>query len=582
MRVPIRVAAVMLLVLHAGLLAWAAARQAPTYDEVAWLPAGICHWQLGRFDLGRVNPPLPRMIAALPVLAVGAQTDWTRFSGEPGSRAEFAVGRDFMQANGPRSFWLFTLARWASIPFSLLAGWVCYSWGTHLYGRGAGLMSLVLWCFSPIVLANAGLVTADVPSAALGLTATYSFWRYLHRPRISAAVGAGVLLGLAELTKTTLLAWYLVWPMLWAARHRRQDTDAPGRVAKWYDLLLIAVISLYVMNLGYWFEGSFTKLDRLQFVSHALAGDGRGLGWGNRFSGTALGELPLPLPVNHLLGIDQVKAQFELGSPTYLRGRWKHGGWWYYYVYALVVKTPLGTWLLAILALAATMLARGYRADWRDELTLLLPPCAILVFVSSQTGFATMRYLLPAAPFAFIWMGKLARAVEIRHRVLAKVALFALSWTVTSSLAVYPHSLAYFNELGGGPLGGPAHLVDSNIDWGQDLLYLKRWIERHPGARRLHVAYSGLVDPRLAGIEFKLPKKAPAAGAHELGNQSFVEPGWYAISVNVLRGLPAAIPDGQGGWQGAATGDYAYFRDYDPVARAGYTIYIYHFDEGRH
>jgi hypothetical protein len=52
-----------------------------------------------------------------------------------------------------------------------------------------------------------------------------------------------------------------------------------------------------------------------------------------------------------------------------------------------------------------------------------------------------------------------------------------LAWSVGSSLWYYPHSLSYFNELVGGPMGGPKHLLDSNIDWGQDLFYLKDWLD---------------------------------------------------------------------------------------------------------
>ncbi len=120
MRFPNRtdIAVAILLVMHAALLAWGAYRHSPTIDEVGHLPAGISHWQFGRFDLYRVNPPLVRMLAAVPVILAAPEVDWTAYSEAPGARPQYYIGRDFIAANGYRSFWLFTFARWACIPLS--------------------------------------------------------------------------------------------------------------------------------------------------------------------------------------------------------------------------------------------------------------------------------------------------------------------------------------------------------------------------------------------------------------------------------------------------------------------------------
>ena len=171
--------AVACLAVHVCLLAWGAYRHSPTYDEPAHLAAGISHWQSGRFDLYRVNPPLVRMVAALPVMLAGTQTDWIRRSET--LRSEFRVGCDFMRANGKRSFWLVTLARWGCIPFSLLGGVVCFAWARDLYGPSAGVLATGLWCFSPNILAHGQLVTPDVGAAATGLAASYAFWRWLRQ-----------------------------------------------------------------------------------------------------------------------------------------------------------------------------------------------------------------------------------------------------------------------------------------------------------------------------------------------------------------------------------------------------------------
>ena len=250
-------------------------------------------------------------------------------------------------------------------------------------------------------------------------------------------------------------------------------------------------------------------------------------------------------------GIDLQKWDFERKMWSYLRGEWRLGGWWYYYLYALAIKVPLGTWGLGLLALGVGLFGRGYAASWRDELVLLAPAAVVLALVSSQTGFSHhLRYVLPVFPFAFIATSRIARAVELGHWKLVSIGGAALLWSVGSSLGHYPHSLSYFNELAGGPRHGHEHLVDSNIDWGQDLLYLEGWLDGHPEARPLGLGYRlPCIDPCITGIEHTLPPRdAPA-------------PGWYALSVGTIR---------------HRTRDYEYFLHFEPVAMAGYSIYIYH------
>ncbi|HEX7378904.1 MAG TPA: hypothetical protein VF278_17405 [Pirellulales bacterium] len=169
-------------------------------------------------------------------------------------------------------------------------------------------------------------------------------------------------------------------------------------------------------------------------------------------------------------------------------------------------------------------------------------------------------------------------------KMVTALAGLALAWSVASSLWYFPHSLSYFNELVGGPLGGRWHLLDSNIDWGQDLLNLKRWLDAHPEARPLGLAYFGHFDPRVAGIEFSLPPVGPTGQPKKLLQSPASDalgplPGWYAVSVVILHGCVYGIPDGKGGKFGTDRPYYTYFQKFEPVGRAGYSIYIYHLGE---
>jgi hypothetical protein len=276
--------------------------------------------------------------------------------------------------------------------------------------------------------------------------------------------------------------------------------------------------------------------------------------------------LPVPLPENFVQGIDTQRLDFERGMKSYLGGQWSDHGWWYFYLYAWAIKIPLGTWVLVLLAAGLTMASQGYSASSRDELALLLPMAAILILVSSQSGFSVhSRYTIPALPYLFVWTSKVGRAFRFHHCKVAIVVVMGLAWSVSSSVWCYPHSLSYFNELGSGPRGGNAYLLDSNISWGQDLFYLKRWLNSHPEAAPFHLVYYGQVDPRLAGIEFTLPDER--AGPL---------PGWYGIDVNQLRGSDLQAADGNGYWRCFDHREFRYFLQFQPVAMAGYSIYIYH------
>jgi hypothetical protein len=605
-----RIAVVSLLLSQAIMLAVGAALHSPAMDDVAHLAAGISNWELGTFDLYKVNPPLVRTIAALPAMAARAKSDWNSYYTGVGARAEFAVMDDFTRANGPPVIWLVTVARWGLIPLMLLGGYVCYRWARELYGGAAGIVALVLWCLCPNVLAYGQILTADAGAAALGVTASYTFWKWLREPAWYRALVAGIVLGLAELTKTTWVVLFGLWPALWVLWRMGSGfgVQGLGKNRKSHDfcyqalrLIVILGLAVFIINAGYGFEGSGTPLRNYLFVSRPLTGgsDGQPVAFGNRFAKTCVGRMSVPLPRNYVEGIDLQWHDIDRGQPSYLRGRWQDRGWWYWYLYALAVKVPLGTWGLLLMAVALRVGHRrrhaprdelhhtecddyggGKQITWCDELALLAPAIVVLVLVSSQTGFSRyIRYVLPIFPFVFIWISSVARCVESKQWKIAIVATALLAWSVGSSLWYTPHWMSYFNELAGGPMGGAAHLIDAQVDWGQDLLYLKKWLDDHPDANPLGLVYFGPIDPTVAGVDFILPPEGLLVSNdnNEIAAvPGELKPGWYAISVNFLYGCPHHAPDGSGGHEWVTRPYYSYFRRFQPVATAGYSIYIYH------
>src|SRR5665213_1358597 len=488
---------------------------------------------------------------------------------DPLSRPEFGIGSAIAGTAGPRYFFIMAVARWMCIPFSLLGGWICYRWAFELWGGCSSILALVLCTFSPSVLAYGHLITPDMGAAGVGVAAAYLFRRWLSRPCIGRAVSAGVVLGLAELTKSTWIVLVAVWPALWIVQRLMRDPKLPGWQTEFFQLAGTLAIGLWMLNMGYGFEGSMTPLRDYQFVSHSLTDQpsqdsGGGPRAANRFAGSWVGHIPVPLPRNYVAGIDFVKMEYERKYWSYLNGEWRFGGWWYYYLYAMLVKEPLGVWALGGIAIVCLLRFRGYSASIGDELLLLVPSVCLIALVSSQTGFNHhVRYVLPAFPFLFISVSRAAKSFTAGHGWASISTAGAILWSISSSVCAFPHSLSYFNEVAGGPLGGHFHLGNSNADWGQDLLNLRRWLDKHPEAAPLHFACDmPLIDPKMAGIE-SLPvpigphsNHAADVSVSKLGPL----PGWYAISVNKLHDLDR---------------NFDYFLDLKPVGRAGYSIYIY-------
>ncbi len=612
-----------LIFLHIGLLGYSAVVHTPNVDEIAHVASGLSHWQTGDFSLYRVNPPFARLVASLPVYLLEADDKWLQMYHSPGDfgRSEFTVGRIFTSEYGTRYFRWITWARWATIPFSVLGGIVCFLWARDLYGQRAAWLALWLWCFSPMVLAYGAVVTPDVPSAGAGALAMYLFWRWLQDDDWAATYLAGVGLGLAELTKST---WIILPPLmvgLWFLSHtgklRTSVYTAGERTSRrftqhWlaglFKLTALFLFAWMILMIGYGFQGAFHPLGKYEFQSELLRGEPyvatgeRQIG--NRFRGTWLESVPVPLPRQYVIGFDFHKADVRAGKKlAYLRGEFRDSGWWYYYLYALGVKCTIGG---IALFLAATLYRLSSLGRWPHlgELVLLGPMLAVLVLLSYHTGLNKhSRYLLPLFPMAIVWSSQLASLSPSRKRHTTEVLLHEKSpnaheicshgrrrkslntlialcafAAAGSSLYHFPHSMSYFNEIVGGPENGYLHLSNSNVDWGQDLYFLKREMARR-GWTKIGLATTASYDASILGIDFFAPPGPTPVLDSANGMQASpidqLQPGVYAISGCLLHGYPDSIPDGSGGLMFCDQDALTYFQGFEPIGMVGYSMLLY-------
>lgn len=311
------------------------------------------------------------------------------------------------------------------------------------------------------------------------------------------------------------------------------------------------------MNAGYLFHGSFSRLDTFKFQSRAVARVAELL--------RPISTLPVPFPRDYVEGLDRQRQIMEGPHPVYLDGAWRLDGFPNYYVQALAYKLPHATEGLLILTVLYLVFPARLPRVGRVQWMLLLPVLAIVGIASSISMQLGVRYVLPALAVLFVWGSQSARWLEWKRFRVRTVLLAPLILLLPAALRFHPHHLAYFNELAGGPVGGRSHLLDSNLDWGQDLEELARYLKEQR-IDEIGLAYFGMMPPSELGIRYRLPPSRRA------------EPGWFAVSANFLYGRPHTIRNPDGSLRSAGFEEFAYFRRFQPVARIGYSIDVYHIE----
>jgi 4-amino-4-deoxy-L-arabinose transferase-like glycosyltransferase len=492
-----------------------------TWDETHYFGVGRALISSGEWDFpGSVlHPPLAFYLSSLPLWFFDLdQSGFEHRRGDPMSLAAADIERGQALLSDPanRNDRLLNLSRFAMIPLALLLGACVFAWSRDLHGPAAGLLSLLFFCFSPNILAHARLITPDMALTTFSFATLYALWKSLalESPRWSAAAGAS--LGLALLSKYTAL---LILPacgvLIWLWKLKRG-----GPSPRW--LLLPLAIATGIFFLGYGFD---------------------------------IGP--------YFAGIEFQLQHAGEGHRSFLLGQRSSSGWWYYFPVAFALKTPLPTLLLlaASLVLAAS---RARSSRWLDEAFLLLPICVFFAFFCLKHQSIGLRYILPVYPFAFVFLARAFTASSGsggRARIVLVSSLVA--WYVVSSVYIHPHYLAYFNELAGGPSRGYRSLVDSNLDWGQDLKGLKQYMQER-GIERVSLSYFGSDTPTRYGIDYDwLPSlylRNPSPDLRPL----FPPDGWIAISATNLQGVYLDDPD-----------LFAFLREREPATQIGYSIFVY-------
>jgi hypothetical protein len=545
---------VLLLVLFAWMADSSTRDKCAAFDEVAHLTGGYSYWETRDYRLNPENGMLPQRWTALPAYFRGLtfpdldQPEWNK-------AFVWKIAYDFFFTRGNDPDRMLRTGRRMILVFGMALGLLVYAWSRQFFGPAGGMISLLLYVLSPNLLAHSRLATSDVALALFLTLAVACFWQVLHRLTVPSLIGFTVVMGLLFLSKGS--SFSIVPMMLLLIGIRLLDPDplavrigkearmerAAGKLLCIGGVLIVsALVTLVMIWTFHGFHYASGAASTMQFPWDRVLSRS---GWGGGL--IELARTWQLLPESYLYGAAHALSGSQ-ARLAFLHGEIRTTGWWYFFPYAFLVKTPLAT--LAMLSLAATGLLRSWfllpRSERRERAARWLYGGApLLVLLGVYWAFSIPsklnighRHILPTYPALMILAGAAGFWLRRPGWKGKTIVCLLLAGLLIESWTIRPHYLAFFNRIAGGPAQGYRHLVDSSLDWGQDLPGLKRWLDREQqeGYRgNVYLSYFGMSSPGHYGIS-ALPLPGFMESAFHPAFERFpLTEGIYAISATMLH-----------------------------------------------
>jgi len=566
-----------------------AVKESQTIDEGTHLAAGYSYLMKNDFRMNTEHPPLIKELSALPLLLINKKIDspFKYSSWQDYNQWKFA--EDLIYYNKISADTIILLGRIPIMLLSLLLGFFIFKWTQQLFGTTAGLFSLLLYSFSPNIIAHGRYITTDLALAAFFFITIYYFSKFLKSGQGKFLLATAIFYGCALATKFSALILIPILFLLYAISHfYYHQKGVLYNLKKFFTTFFIIFgIGWLIIFTTYGFEikkpiedknvqEQYTKLENI--LSHNLIEEQNDLvkkiiiltNPQNK-TGQLIKNIAenVPLPAfTYLNGLTKLFFHNYHGHTSYLLGQYSEYGWWYYFPLAFLLKTPTTTIVLIFLLISGVIWFIFKNKYYKKSPLLLfkkiplslyclvVPPLFYLLWSLASNINLGIRHILIIYPFIFVLLGILATIhFQKRRKIYYLFIAGLLIFYIISSLSVYPHYLAYFNEIVGGPANGPRYLVDSNIDWGQDVKKLKKYMVKH-GIEHVCLSYFGKAKLEYYDIDYRyLPDNKNFQGLDSLDCV-------VAISVTVLYTQEL---------------DYSWLFNYEPDCKIGYSIYVYDF-----
>ncbi len=520
-----------LLALYVFVALSASLNKGPSFDEEEELAVGYNIWLNHDFRMESADGDLIKRWATLPYLISRPRPASTK-NGYWRNARPYIFGFEFFYQSGNAPDWLLVQGRMMAVLLGAATGLLVFCCAKELFGLLGGFFSLIVFVFSPHMLAFGGIVSTDMSICFSLLGATWSVWRLLHCVtwrRLAVSLAFASLLMLAKPSALVIfpITFILILikllfrrPLEWRLGRPRIVSAPLAQVGVFAGLFFIHGLCAWAALWAHYdfrFAASPNPADPGLVFTHYEKTDPVDPGVASFMN--LMHDKHL-LPEGFLEGIDTLLMTNE-SRQAFMDGQWKIGGWDTFFLHALWDKTSPALLIMTIIGLTSwwyTQILRNHLPD--GELSLKsaaggLPPSLYdgsPYFVLGGVYFVTAalqevnighRHILPIYPAIYILSaGSFSRVWLHAQRWTRALLACLLVWHPLESALLYPDYLAYFSPFVGGPAQGYKHLVDSSLDWGMDLPGVKKWLdENNPKNHdKVFLAYFGTDSPEYNGI----------------------------------------------------------------------------------
>lgn len=614
------------------LLLDASRHESAIMDELAHVPAGYGYVHELDTRLNPEHPPLVKIVSALPLLFQDLNFPTNSPAWTDEINGQWVMGTQFFYESGNNADRLIQWARFGPIVLTVLLSLLIFVWSRSLMGPWWALIPTALTAYSPSILAHGHYVTTDIGAALGFILAIFFFSRFMMHDTRKNLAYAGIAYGIAQLLKFSAILLIPLFLFLIAVfafvKAFNHHTPLLSRLRHFIQYGFHYFASLVgIFCIGYLLVYLVYVPITINYPMQKQTADTTAIltSFGGK-NGTipsctlaqpsirCLADLDIAMTTHSItrpfaqytLGVLMVIQRATGGNTGYFMNEVSAAGWWYYFPVVFFYKEPLPSLLLLgfALLLGIGSFLKNFRgpSSLTDRffayVNLNFAEFSMLSFIVLYWAYSMksplnigIRHVLPTIPLMYIlassrikqWTRQkfdfsrgLLRSLMtmvvgvVKSSFKTAVVLFFVVWYVTESLMSGPYFISYYNSLAGGTTNGYRIATDSNYDWGQDLKRLATFTETH-GIDKIAVNYFGGGSARYylgdKAVDWNSAMGSPAQDGIE----------WFAISINNLQnGIAPTAP----GFSRKPADAYPWLlkekSPYDPDARAGTSIFIYH------
>jgi hypothetical protein len=450
-------------------------------DEIAHIPSGYTYLKDFDYRLNPEHPPITKAIAALPLVLnsdiKGPESDksWSDINQwEAGWAMLYRLGNDTEQV-------LF-LSRLMIMLLMIGLGAFLYKWISELFGKKVGLIVLLLYAFYPDVLAHGRFVTTDIAAAFGYVVAMYFFNKALQKKTRKAIIFAALAFSLAQLLKFSAFLLFLVFFILVVTKAIMDRKEDNGfwrsfrlNFKPYFWTCLISLLIVWAVYIPFVWNTPVYVEHRL--IDTNLTSDIRTLPFRD-FLHHFEGNVVFRALGHYFLGVMLVIGRVGGGNVTFILGHFSDKSISWFFPVAWLLKTQIPIILLSFSAFFYLLFRWPAKKEDKWIIALFAVPL-IVYWAITLKGLLNIgiRHLMPTVPFVLMMIGYFVSKTWNNKKNLFKILIsLALVYMVASTLNNFPNFVAYFNEATPKDVRYK-RLDDSSLDWGQDLLRLKKYFD---------------------------------------------------------------------------------------------------------